>query len=838
MTKTERFVDLGPDGKLVYETDSRGNRIPDFSYAGYQGGGVALPEAPATQNLSPVPGDNTAHLQRALDRGGVIQLAPGRYKISGQLVLRRPGTVLRGRGAQSVLIAAGNGRRTLLEVRGTLPRPSPFPARTITDAYVPVNATSLTVDTALGLTAGVRVLIRRPSPKAWLERLGMLTVPGRPAPGWAIDKMNVVWERTIVGVSGKTITLDAPLTCALEKELGGGTVQAILPRRVSECGIEKLTLESEFNKSNLLDEEHAWQAIALESAEDCWVKNITARHFVSSAVRVGEDCRRITVQDCASLAPVSEVAGYRRHAFYTAGQQTLFQRCTSEDARHDFCVGWLAAGPNAFVQCTSQNSHSFSGPIESWASGVLFDNITMDGGGLRLDNRELWDNGVGWAAANCLLWQCSVPVIVARTPPGAANWVIGCWAQFAGDASWRAPNEFVKPESLYAAQLKERNLSPPPVQRGGQEEFPALFPRRAVAVAGALTLAHGTLLVGGKPLQGGQRSLTFWRGHLQPGRADDVGLHLTRFSPGKTEPVEALIEDMKAKKQVALRHNYGLWYDRRRDDHEMTRRVDADVFAPFLEQPWARTGKGSGWNGLSRYDLTQFNPWYFGRLKEFAQLAEQDGLVLLANMYFQHNILEAGAHWAECPWRPVNNINNTGFPEPPPYAGKKRIFMAKAFYDETHPVRRRLHQRFIRQHLDVLGDCPNVIFLLSEEFSGPLHFTQFWLETIAQWRRETKKRVLIGLSAPKDVQDAILENPKYAAQVDVIDFKYWWRAGSNLFAPKGDQDLAPRQHEREYRGKRPDTADLAAMAAEYKQRFPEKAIICDFGNIQLLGGSL
>jgi Family of unknown function (DUF6298) len=306
--------------------------------------------------------------------------------------------------------------------------------------------------------------------------------------------------------------------------------------------------------------------------------------------------------------------------------------------------------------------------------------------------------------------------------------------------------------------------------------------------------------------------------------------------------VEALIEDMLAKKQVALRHNYGLWYDRRRDDHEMIRRIDAEVFAPFLEQPFARSGKGTSWNGLSRYDLEKYNPWYFGRLKEFAQLAEHSGLVLIASMYFQHNILEAGAHWAECPWRPVNNINNTGFPEPPPYVGKKRIFLAKAFYDETHPVRRRLHQRFIRHHLDVLADCPNVIFLLSEEFSGPLHFTQFWLETIAQWRRETKKRVLIGLSAPKDVQDAILNDPKYAAQVDVIDFKYWWRAGSNLFAPKGDQDLAPRQHEREYRGKRPDDDDLAAMATEYKQRFPEKAIICDFASAGVLfanaGGSL
>ena len=59
-------------------------------------------------------------------------------------------------------------------------------------------------------------------------------------------------------------------------------------------------------------------------------------------------CRRVTVADCVSLAPVSELAGYRRHTFYTSGQQTLFLRCRAEHGRHDFAVGWLAAGPNAF----------------------------------------------------------------------------------------------------------------------------------------------------------------------------------------------------------------------------------------------------------------------------------------------------------------------------------------------------------------------------------------------------------------------------------------------------------------------------------------------------------
>lgn len=867
-----RFVDVAADGKLVYDTDAQGNRIPDFSCAGYGGGGVPIPDVPARAMVAPENGDDTARIQAALDavaalpldeRGcrGAVVLGRGRFEVAGRLRLRAGGVVLRGQGPGedgTVLVATGTGRRTLIEVQGVADRRDLGPARAVTSAYVPVNARALELDSGAGLKAGDRVLVRRSSPTSWLERIGMAAVPGRPAPGWAAGKMDLVWERRVTAVDGNRVELDAPLTCALERELGGGSVTPFhWPGRIRQVGVENLRCESASDAANPADEEHAWMAVSVENAEDAWVRRVTAAHFVSSAVQVLESCRRVTVADCESLAPVSEVAGYRRHSFYTNGQQTLFLRCRAEAGRHDFAAGWLAAGPNAFVQCAARGALDFSGPVESWAAGVLYDNVTMDGGKLCLDNRELWDNGVGWAAANCVLWQCTAPVIIARAPPGARNWVIGCWAQFAGDASWRSPNEFVKPDSLYAAQLAER-LGP---GAAGMEEWKsgAVDEARVTAIPGGsslfrqsrsrpsrsesrapipntqypLTLKAGWLTLPDRLLAGSQVDITWWRGTAQPGRAAESGPSVTRFVPGRTGPgltddLNALTGEMAEKGQAGLRHHWGLWYDRRRDDHEMVRRIDSDVWPPFFEQPWARSGKGQGWNGLSRYDLTKFNPWYFGRLREFAGLCDTKGLLLVDQMYFQHNILEAGAHWADFPWRPANCLQATGFPEPPPYAGNKRIFMAREFYDVSHPVRREIHRAYIRHCLDNLAECPNVLHMLGEEYSGPLSFMQFWLDTVAEWRRETGKRVLIGLSAPKDVQDAILADPVRSAQVDAIDLKYWWRAGDRTYAPAGGQDLAPRQHEREWKGGRPKDADLAGMAAEYRERYPGKAVLCDF----------
>ncbi|HEY2157068.1 MAG TPA: DUF6298 domain-containing protein, partial [Isosphaeraceae bacterium] len=284
---------------------------------------------------------------------------------------------------------------------------------------------------------------------------------------------------------------------------------------------------------------------------------------------------------------------------------------------------------------------------------------------------------------------------------------------------------------------------------------------------------------------------------------------------------------------------------RRRDDHQMVRRADGDVWPPFYEGPWARSGRGLAWDGLSKYDLERFNSWYFDRLDTFAGLCDRKGLVLIHQAYFQHNILEAGAHWADFPWRPANCLQETGFPEPPPYANGKRVFMADLFYDVSHPVRRAIHRAYIRYTLDVLGRHPNVIFFTGEEYTGPLEFMRFWLDTVAEWERETGRDVLVGLSATKDVQDAILADPVRGALVSVVELKYWWYlADGTLYAPEGGKNLAPRQQLREWKGSRKRSAEASARAVrEYRGRHPSTAVVISDGPadgwaVAAAGGSL
>jgi hypothetical protein len=346
-----------------------------------------------------------------------------------------------------------------------------------------------------------------------------------------------------------------------------------------------------------------------------------------------------------------------------------------------------------------------------------------------------------------------------------------------------------------------------------------------------LELVNGWLAVGGRLKVGATVETAWWRGNVRPDEAAKSGPALTRFVPGRngpglTDDLDALAAGMARDGQAVFEHHHGLWYDRRRDDHQMVRRGSAEVEAPFFEMPFARSGEGTAWDGLSLYDLEKYNPWYWNRLREFATAAAREGVVLVHRHYFQHNLLEAGAHWADFPWRSANNVNRTGFPEPPPYIGDKRVFQAHLFYDLGDPEYRALHEAYIRRCLELSAGSPNVVHSTSAEFTGPLEFVEFWIDTAVEWERETRTDALLALSATKDVQDAVLADPGRAAAVSVIDLRYWtYLADGSLYAPGGGLNLSPRQHRRLLNPGRASFESVLRGVREYRTKFPDKAII-------------
>ena len=243
------------------------DRIPDFSYCGYRGGGVSIPDIGAAVTLKPRNrGDDTERIQSAIDtvanketdrdgfRGAVV-LKSGTYRVRGSLRIQASGVVLRGMGQQgdgTIIVATGTRKRALITIGGGKPgREIDGSRRAIADKRVPVGARSLRLSSTDGLAAGDPVVVFRPGTKKWIDALGTTDL------GWKPRTYDMAYERRILAIDGSRITIDAPIVCAIESRFGGGSVYRTTPDgRISGVGVEKLRLVSDYKKGREIGRAH------------------------------------------------------------------------------------------------------------------------------------------------------------------------------------------------------------------------------------------------------------------------------------------------------------------------------------------------------------------------------------------------------------------------------------------------------------------------------------------------------------------------------------------------------------------------------------------------------
>lgn len=504
---TTTLVYPGTDGKLVYVTDSLGNKIPDFSNAGYKGGGVPIPHVAIKETVWPVPGDNSVNIQAAIDRvsalipdasgfRGVVLLKMGTYPLENPIYIKASGIVLRGEGMSDIgTILIGKlqkegqdrsfRRAALVNIDGTALKPQEETKQIITDNYVPVGARSFNVISAKAFKTGDKILVRRIGNQEWIKEIGEDSI-GAGRNRWR--PFNINWDRVITEVKGNTITVDAPILCAIETRWGGGEIMKYDDQgRLEQVGIENLRGISEYNPAVRMtsygnmdrgnfddktrphyegdeyysDENHYFNFISLTHTVNSWVRNISALHFGSSVVSAGNGTKWITVQDCESREPVSIRAGARRFTYQLSGQLSLVQRCFSQKGRHSFVLGTNATG-NVFLNCEAVNPFATSEPHANWITGSLYDNVKAP-----LSARYWKDISIGWAGANIVFWNCEGDFLM-QSPPTATNYSFGhiginasIFNTFFQDLT--KPNAHVEsmdyhvtPESLYLTQLKER----------------------------------------------------------------------------------------------------------------------------------------------------------------------------------------------------------------------------------------------------------------------------------------------------------------------------------------------------------------------------------------------
>ena len=471
------WVWVGRDGRLEYREDERGDRVPDFSYAGYHGGEAEPPRiAAAGPALAPGnEGDDAPAIQAALDalaarapdaRGirGAVELASGTFTLQRPLRITHGGIVLRGHGTgdqRTLLRAVGPFHPAVIAgVEGRRVRfKTGYP---IADVHVPVGARVLTLTDVGDLKVGQEVVIERPSTRSWECALGMDTLEPRTDASLALKSWQIGTElridRRITAIDGQRITLDVPLPTALERAYTAASLRRTrFPDRIAEVGIEDLSLEAAFDEPQKSGVENA--LVDVGNVDDGWIRRVTITGQVPLAVRLGRLARRITVSDTAVTSDL-----VRAVAFHLSGQLLLITRSRAEGPSVRSIMTTAATpGPNAVVDFAAVGDDQEVETQRRWAVGLLLDNVRITNpagrlaGTISIANQGSRGSGHGWSGANSMVWNCSARWIVVDGPPTAHNWVTGGEAtSIFGTGSFAAVGSPAAPASLYRAQRADR----------------------------------------------------------------------------------------------------------------------------------------------------------------------------------------------------------------------------------------------------------------------------------------------------------------------------------------------------------------------------------------------
>jgi hypothetical protein len=167
---------------------------------------------------------------------------------------------------------------------------------------------------------------------------------------------------------------------------------------------------------------------------------------------------------------------------------------------------------------------------------------------------------------------------------------------------------------------------------------------------------------------------------------------------------------------------------------------DHPKFAPWTDEivyldpmPYLRTGPDLALDGLPKFDLTQFNPAYFERLRQRVVEAGKRG-IYLAVMLFEGWCLKwsrpASDAWVSHPFNTANNVN--GVNGDTNGDGKADVYAL-----ESPPVLE--HQKaYVRKVIDTVNEFDHVLYEIINEVENSERSFQ-WQEHMVQFVRDYER---------------------------------------------------------------------------------------------------
>ena len=275
--------------------------------------------------------------------------------------------------------------------------------------------------------------------------------------GWRPGSRDITWDRTITAIDGDTITLDAPLTTSLDRHPRRRKCSGVHLARTDQqyrrrepalrIGVRRRIPKMKHTPGSRSDGRHA-------RTRGCG-RSIFA-HFASSAVTILDTCSRDHRRRLQIARPRLRDRRLSPPHLFHRRPQTLFGVLRPSTAGTISRSDSARPGRSRLCSAKRNNALDDSGPIDSWASGILFDNVRIDGAPLSLMDRRNNNFFAGWSAANSVIWQCSCSLINCFNPPGATTGASAPGGCSPAMRTSRMSDNFVRPDSLFYGQLAER----------------------------------------------------------------------------------------------------------------------------------------------------------------------------------------------------------------------------------------------------------------------------------------------------------------------------------------------------------------------------------------------
>ena len=209
--------------------------------------------------------------------------------------------------------------------------------------------------------------------------------------------------------------------------------------------------------------------------------------------------------------------------------------------------------------------------------------------------------------------------------------------------------------------------------------------------------------------------------------------------------------------------------------------------------PYMRTGPGKALDGKPKFDLRQFNPEYFQRLRTRTEAAREHGLYVSVMLFEGWGLQRLADGWENHPFHPDNNINGID-------GDLNGDGMGLEVHTLADTAITAIQTNYVRKVIETVNDLDNVLYEISNENHPPSTRWQYhMIDYIHEYEKGKPYQHPVGMTfqymggsnqtlfeSPADwispnPEGGYRDNPPDAAgqKVIITDTDHLWGIGGN-----------------------------------------------------------